>query len=196
MVFFRRWFLIFCALVLGGGVIFAASTREQRALAVAQQAFNDKIFDRAETELAQFISNYPKSANVPLAALLLAQAQFQQKKYSAATRSLATHRETAGALADKFVYWTAEAQFMTNGFAEAAENFSALAKNFPESALRLAAAVEAAAAWEKLGAWADITALLGDAGGFFQHAARTNPRASSSRPLIIGSAPGFVRAAC
>ena len=183
MVFFRRWFLIFCALVLGGGEIFAASTREQRALAVAQQAFNDKIFDRAETELAQFISNYPKSANVPLAALLLAQAQFQQKKYSAATRSLATHRETAGALADKFVYWTAEAQFMTNGFAEAAENFSALAKNFPESALRLAAAVEAAAAWEKLGAWADITALLGDAGGFFQHAARTNPGAE---PIING----------
>ena len=153
MIFRRRWLLIFCALVLGGGNVFAASTREQRALTVAQQTFNDKIYDRAETELAQFIKNYPKSANVPAAAVLLAQAQFQQGKFPAALRSLAAHREAAGVLADKFAYWTAEAQFKTNGFAPAAESFAALVKNFPESPLRLTAAVEAAAAYAKISDW-------------------------------------------
>ena len=174
MVFFRQWLLMGLLLVLGGVPLLAASTREERALAAAQQTFNDKIFDRAETELTQFMRNYPKSSSLPAAALLLAQSQFKQEKYSAALQSLATYRDSAGALADKYVYWKGEVQFKTNGFASAAEAFSAVVKNFPESSLRLSAAVEAAAAWEKTGDWEKISALLGEAGGVFQRTAQTN----------------------
>ena len=174
MVFLRQWLLIMLLLLLSGDALLAASTREERALAAAQLTFNDKIFDRAETELTQFLRNYPKSSSLPAAALLLAQAQFQQEKYSDALETLAVYRDNAGALADKFLYWTAEAQFQTNGFAPAAESFSRVVRNFPDSPLRLTAAVEAAAAWEKTGDWSKISALLGDAGGIFQHAAQTN----------------------
>jgi TolA-binding protein len=183
MAILRHWWLIALLLVVGGGPLLAASTREERALNAAQLTFNDKIFDRAETELTQFIKNYPRSANVPMAALLLAQAQFKQQKYAAALQTLADYRDNAGGLADKFAYWTGEAQFQTNGFAPAAESFAAVVKNFPESALRLAAAVEAAAAWEKTGDWNKISALLGDAGGVFQRAAQTN---AGGEPIING----------
>lgn len=183
MVFLRQWLLILWLLVLGGGPLLAASTREERALNAAQLTFNDRIFDRAETELAQFMKSYPKSASLPAAALLLAQAQFKQEKYAQALQSLATYRDNAGALADKFVYWTGEAQFKTNGFAPAAESFAAVLKNFPESSLRLTAAVEAAAAWEKTGDWQKISVLLGDTGGVFQRVAQTN---AGSEQIING----------
>ena len=174
MAFCRQWLLIFCALSCGGGQIFAASTREQRALAVAEQTFNDGNFERAEALLQEFLKKYPGSTSAPRADLLLAQSQFKQEKYEESLEALADHRAGAGALADKFIYWTAEAQFMTNGFAAAAENFSTVARNFPQSPLRLTAAVEAAAAWEKIQNWAGISALLGDAAGFFQRVAQTN----------------------
>lgn len=170
-------------LVLGSGSLLGASTREERALNAAQLTFNDKIFDRAETELAQFIKNYPRSSSLPTAALLMAQAQFKQENYAAALQTLATYRDNAGALGDKFLYWTGEAQFKTNGFAQAAESLSAVVKNFPESSLRLTASVEAAAAWEKTSDWAKISALLGDGGGVFIRTAQTN---ASSEKIISG----------
>lgn len=183
MVFLRQWLVIFCVLVLGSGSLLAASTREERALNAAQQTFNDKVFDRAETELGQFMKNYPKSTSVPLAALLQAQAQFQQGKFSEALQSLAARRDSAGVLTDKFLYWTGEAQFQTNGFADAAESYAAVVKNFPGSSVRLPAAVAAAAAWEKIGDWEKISALLGDANGIFQRAAQTN---ASNGQIING----------
>ena len=173
MIFLRR-LPVWCALLFCGAQLFAATTREERALTEAQLNFNQRSFDRAETALTQFLKNYPKSSSLSAAALLLAQAQFQQGKIPASLATLALHRANAGALADKFAYWTAEAQFASGDFAGAAENFSAVAKNFPQSTLRLAAAVEAAAAWEKTGAWDNLTALLGENGGVFQRAAQTN----------------------
>lgn len=179
----HRWLFFVCALFLSGASLFAATTREERALAVAQQSFNSRIFDRAENDLLQFLKTYPNTANVPAAALLLAQAQFAQGKFAATLQTLATYREKAGAMADKFAYWTAEAQFQTGDFAVAADNFASVAKNFPQSSLRLAAAVEASAAWEKIGAWENITALLGDANGAFQKSAATN---SSGAQIVNG----------
>ena len=82
MAFRRRWLLILFALVLGGGQLFAASAKEQRAYAAAVAAFQDEMWSRAETEFAQFIQKYPKSTNAPEAVLLQAQAEFKQGKFT------------------------------------------------------------------------------------------------------------------
>ena len=125
------------------------------------------MWSRAESGFAQFVHNYPKSTNAPMAVLLTAQAQFNQEKFPAAIKTLADAQPKAGALADQYAGWIAEAQFAGKNFAAAAESFAALVKNFPESPLRLRAAVEAAAAYEKLGDWPKLSGLLGDANGVF-----------------------------
>ena len=49
MAFCRQSFLILFALILGGGISFAASaTKEQRAYAAAMGAFQDGMWNRAE----------------------------------------------------------------------------------------------------------------------------------------------------
>ena len=166
MIFLRPWLLIFCAFVLSGGNLLAAS-REERAYATASADFQTAMWSRAENGFVQFIRNYPKSTNAPMAVLLTAQAQFNQEKFPAAIQTLAAAQPKAGALADQYAVWLAEAQFAGKNFAAAAESFSALVKNFPESPLRLRAAVAAAAAYEKLGDWPKLAALLGDASGVF-----------------------------
>ena len=175
MAICRQWILTLVVLLLGGGELFAASTREQRAYAAAVASFHDEIYGRAELELDQFVKNFRNSTNLPQAVLLLAQAQFKQGKYAEAIAQLNAHPENLGALADRYAYWTGEAQFMTNGFAAAAGTFTALAKNFPDSPLRLAAVVEASAAWEKLKDWPNIVDVLGSETGFFQRTAQADP---------------------
>jgi tetratricopeptide (TPR) repeat protein len=166
MVCLLRWLRLWLLLILGSGQVFAAS-HEERAFAAASEAFQAEMWSRAETGFDQFIKKFHKSTNAPLAVLLQAQAQFNQKKFAAAAALLDTHRALAGNLQDQFALWTGEAQFSANNFSAAAESFSSLMKNFPESPLRLRAAVEAAAAYEKLGDWPSLSALLGDANSVF-----------------------------
>src|ERR1039457_7186517 len=138
MVLFRRWFLIWFALVLGGGQLFAA-TREERAYAAALAAFNDKFYDRAEAGLTQFLQTYRRSTNAPTAVLLLAQSEFYLGKYSAAINRLADAgnlaKAKAAGLGDRYVYWRAEAQFAGGDFSGAAQTFVSLMDNFPDSVL-------------------------------------------------------------
>jgi hypothetical protein len=159
MALLRRWLLIFSALVLGGGQLLAAS-REERAFAAATAAFQDQNWDRAETQFAQFVQRFPKSDKVPTAVLSEAQAQFKQGKYVAAAALLSPRAAGAGGLADAYTYWLGEAQFAAGDFTNAAETFSVVAKNFPESPLRLTAVVEAAAAYARFPDWTRHDALL------------------------------------
>ena len=178
MVFFQRWLLILSVLVLGGGQLLAAGSREDRAYAAAAGAFQDQLWNRAETQLAQFIRKYPGSANVPQARLLQAQAQFKQQAFAGAIGLLTTNLPAAGNLADQYVYWIGEAQFQGGNFSRAAAAFNALAQNYPESPLRLRAVVEAAAAFARegeLGDWSQIVALLQATNGVFPLAVQTEP---------------------
>ena len=80
MAFLRRYFLIFVALVLGGGQVFAAGgAKERHAYAAAINAFQDGIYPRAETEFAQFLQKYPQSTNAPEAALKQARRNSNRK---------------------------------------------------------------------------------------------------------------------
>src|SRR5208282_2646712 len=122
------------------------SSKEQRAYAAAVTAFQDEMWGRAEMEFAQFIQKYPKATNAPEAVLLQAQAEFKQGKLAQTIALLNARKAGAGHLADQYVYWIGEAQFQNVDLANAAETFIALARDFPDSPLRLRAVVEAAAA--------------------------------------------------
>ncbi len=175
MAFHWRWLLILLAVILSGEQLSAAGTKEQRAYAAAVAAFQDEMWNRAETEFAQFIQKYPKSTNAPEAVLLQAQAEFKQGKLAPAIALLNARKAGAGHLADQYVYWIGEAQFQNVDLAAAAETFIALARDFPESPLRLRAVVEAAAARAELGRWPQVGALLQETNGVFQRAAQLDP---------------------
>jgi len=182
MAFFRRWFLVLSALVLGGGPLFAA-TREERAYAAALDAFHDQFYGRAEAGLTQFLQTYRKSASAPQAVLLLAQSEFYLGKYQDAIGWLAdsnnlARAKTAG-LTDRYVYWTAEARFALGDFRGAAKTFISLAHDFPESPLGLSAVVEAAAAWGQIPDWPRVDDLLDKPDGLFQRAAQLDPASES-----------------
>ena len=172
MAFFRQWLLILSVLVLGGGQLLAANTREERAFATATASFQDQNWSRAETEFAQFIQRFPRSMQVASAVLSQAQAQFKQGKYAAVINLLSPRINEAGGLADYYAYWLGEAQFAQGDFTNAAATFSALAKNFPNSSLRLTAVVEAAAAYAQFPDWSRHDAMLEATNGVFIRAAQ------------------------
>jgi TolA-binding protein len=178
MVFLRQSFLILFALILGGEISFAASsTKEQTAYAAAVSAFQDGMWNRAETEFGQFNKIYPNSTNAPMAVLLEAEAQFRQGKFTDAIALLndTNNMAKAGNLADQYVYWIGEAQFTNQDYSAAANTFVSLAQHFPRSQFQLSSVVEAAAADVQLADWPQISVLLEDTNGVFQRAAQMDP---------------------
>jgi len=175
MAFYRRWHLVLFALILSGGPLFAATTREDRAYATAVSAFQDGIWNRAETEFARFVQKYPDSDRVAVAVLLQAEAEYKQGKLPEAITLLTLRKSGAGDMADQYVYWTGEAQFQAGDLPAAAETFISLTRDFPQSSLRLRAVVEAAAARAHLEEWPQLTALLEPTNSVFQHAMRMDP---------------------
>ena len=175
MAFLRQWFFIAFALLLGGGQVFAASAREDRAYAAAASAFQDGMWSRAETEFAQFAQKYPKSDRLAEAVLMQAEAEFKQGKLPPAIALLKTRKAEAGNLADQYVYWTGEAQFQNGDFSAAAETFVSLTRDFPESSLRLRVVVEAAVSLAQTNEWPRVVSLLEETNGVFQRAAQMDP---------------------
>jgi len=116
MAFYPRWLLIFCALVLGGGEVLAASAREDRAYAAAVLKIQTTMWSQAERDLGQFVQHFPESTNAPMAVLLQAQAQFNQGKFPEAINLLTARKAQAGVLADQYVLWIGEAQFAAKIF--------------------------------------------------------------------------------
>ena len=159
--------MVLLVLVLGGGPVFAASSREERAYAAAVAAFHDGIYSQAETELGQFVGNYAHSHHLPEALLLKAQAQYQQGKYAEAMTTLSVPPAAQGSLADQYAYWRGEAQFARGDFEQSAETFTNLAARFPQSPLVLTSVVEAGTALARLENWPGVEQWLGRPNGVF-----------------------------
>jgi len=170
MAFRWQWLLILLVVSLAGERSVAASTREDRAYAAAASAFQDGMWNRAETGFAQFIQKYPKSDRLAEAGLMQAEAQFKQGKLAEAIALLTARKPLAGNLADEYVYWIGEVQFQNGDLMAAAETFASLARDFPESSYRLAAVVEAAAAQARTGEWVKVITLLEETNSVFQRA--------------------------
>ena len=96
MAFRRHWLVILFALVLSAGQLPAATTKEDRTYAAAISAFQDGMWNRAETEFARFIQKYPASGRVPEAVLLQAEAEYRQGKLPEAIALLTVHQAGAG----------------------------------------------------------------------------------------------------
>jgi TolA-binding protein len=175
MAFRWQWLLILLVLSPGGERSFAASAREDRAYAAAVSAFQDGMWNRAETELAQFVQKYPKSDRMAEAVLLQAEAEFKQGKLPEIIALLTAHKAGAGDLADQYAYWIGEAQFQNGDFSAAAGKFVSLTRDFPESLLRLRAMVEAAAALAQTNRWPQVVSLLEETNSVFQRAVRMDP---------------------
>jgi len=175
----RQSLLIWFVLVLGGGSLFASNNRESLAYAAALADAQDQMWSRAEAEFDQFVVKFPKSTNAPMAVLLEAQAQFQQGKYDESVNLLTDSNRLAqaqtAAIADLYWRWTGEAQFAAGHYQAAADTFTQAAKDFPQSPVALGMTVSAAAAYEKLGQWSQLDALLEATNGVFQRIASVDP---------------------
>lgn len=191
MVLRRMWILILLMLVCSVGPASAALFGgENRVYKAATEAFNDGFWDRAEEQLDQFITKYPKSERVPEAVLLEAEAQLKQGKFASAIALLAARKGGAGKFADEYVYWLGETQFESTNYAAAADTFAVLVRDFPESSRRLEAVVSEAAARAKLNDWPCVVELLQQTNGAFQNAANKNPSSELAvrGRLLLGEA--------
>src|SRR5208283_2299564 len=168
MAFSWQWLLILFVMSPGGERGFAASAREDRAYAAAVSAFQDGMWNRAETEFAQFVQKYPKSDR-------MAEAEFKQGKLPETIAWLTARKAEAGDLADQYFYWIGEAQGQGGNLPAAAETFIALTRDFPESSLRLRAVVEAAASLARTNRWPQVVSLLEETNSVFQRAVRMDP---------------------
>lgn len=182
----RHLVLLWLALAAGGRCLAAASAAESRDFAAAAESFRLEVWDRAESELSQFLVKYPASEHVPEAVLLQAQAQFRQRKFSQAIALLTGRKSQADKLADQFLFWLGEIQFQSTNFAAAAESFGKLAATFPTSGRRLEASVKEAAARARLGEWPRVAELLRKPDGAFQQSSQAAPDTElAARGLLL-----------
>ena len=178
MAFVWRWvvtgFVICFALFSGGEQVLAVNLRELRDFAAAQSAFQAEMWNRAETEFADFAQKYPDSTNAPQAVLFQAQAEFKQGNFTNAIALLTANKTKAGKIADQYVNWVGAAQFAKGDFPAAADTYAALADEFTNSPLRLSATVNAASSCAQLAQWPLVENLLEPTNGIFQQALRSD----------------------
>lgn len=153
----------------------AQDSAETRAFKAASSAFDDKIFEKAEREFAQFVQTYPESILLPKAILLQAQAAFQLQKVKSAVDLLTAHSAKAGLLAEEYRYWLAKAHMQSSNYLAAAESFGLLTREFTNSVLLLEASHGEALARFKLKDWPRVITLLQQTNGVFQQAAKVRP---------------------
>lgn len=127
----RRYLLILTLLFV------AATPEETKLYRLAQAAFKDGIYDLAERQFAEFLKQFPESAQADGAQLLLGRAQLYQGKWQDAVTTL------QGALTkfpekrpDSFRFWLAEAYVRGEKYAEAESRYADLLETMPRSSYR------------------------------------------------------------
>ena len=152
----------------------AESAESTRAFLAAEGAFKNAFWARASNGFEEFTKNFPDSEKLAEAILLQAQSRYMLKDYVAAADLLAAHINKAGELEDRFLFWQAEAQFYQQFYAKAAKLYGELLDSYPKSQLLLEGSYGQAWATYKLDQLDRAIALLSEADGVFQSAARTS----------------------
>ena len=171
----RNWLCAFALLLAATFPSWAASRTETQAFEAAAKAFRDGIWERAEGEFGAFRQKFPKSERLAEAVLLQAQARCKLADYRRALELLTAEQAGAGPLADQYAFWIGEAHFESTNYPAAAEAYRRVLNDFPQSKLRLEAAVNEAAAWAGLKDWARVEDLLSQPAGTFQQLAPMSP---------------------
>jgi len=153
----------------------AQSASESRAYNAAVQEFLDGIYVLAEKDLADFIRTFPESPRVPEAILYQARAALKQTKFKLAVDLLRTNAVLAGPLVDQYRYRLGEAYLESTNYRAAADAFSVLLGEFPNSNYLLAASYGQALAHFKLKDWRRVTELLQQPTGAFRKEAILRP---------------------
>ncbi len=156
----------------------------------AAKAFEDRFYERAQQQFAEFVQKFPESPVRPQAILFQVQALFFQKKYEAAVELIDKPATPPGDLADQFSYWRAQALFEKGDYAAAGTEFAQLYTQFPNSPRVLEAATGEASAAFRARNFARVVELLAPAEGAFRKLAApglTNA-ASFGGQLLLGEA--------
>ncbi|MEO6035624.1 MAG: tetratricopeptide repeat protein [Verrucomicrobiota bacterium] len=185
-------YLLAIFILLGGVAIPAsfAASKEERAFKTAATYLETRVYDLAEQSFAKFIEEHPASTNRVDAILHQAQARFYLTNYSGAFELLQKGLPEAGSLAPDYQYWIGQTFFKNHKFREAADAFSALGKNFPQSPYQLESAYKEALAESELGNLPRVIELLQTPGGKFEVAAKAQPNSGFSVDgyLLLGEA--------
>lgn len=192
---FWRYFLvaIFVSGCLAARTSFAASKTETKNFNAALIDLQTKLYKLAEQNFAKFVAEFPDSTNRASAVLYQAEARFFQTNYTGALELLQSGMPQAGTLAHEYQYLIAQTFFASGNFRGAADAYSSLINNFPESAHFLEACYGEALAESKLGHWARVIELLQTPNGKFQTAAKAQPNSASVIDGCLLSAEAFLK---
>lgn len=171
--------MAFLATLLAGRPLHAAASASEKrdwefACKLFEQARISMTWFLAERSFEQFKDKYPASEYYADAVVFEAQARFNQDNYDGVISLLSAETNHMGAAADQFAYWTARAYAKKRNFEAAADTFARLARENPNSSLRLQAIFGEADAHAKLQQWPQVIEELAAPGGVFQQIARTN----------------------
>lgn len=159
-----------------------------QAYQAALKSFQDGFHERAKKELADFVERFPGSTNAGQAILLQAQCLFALKQFKPVVELLAPRVSRAGALADSYRFWLAEAEFYDQHYEAAAKAYEELLTSSTNRSLRLQASYGEAWAYSKLGDLDRTIKLLSNSAGAFRQAAQkaTNEDIIVQGYLLLG----------
>jgi len=172
-----RWILVLTLLCPGAGLL--ADSAENRAFNAASEAFRGAFYQRAEDEFGAFVVKYPNSPRVPEAILLRAQARLQMTNCAGAIELLTSGKQGAGAWADQYLFWIAQANIRQGDLHAAADNFAALRREYPGSVRRLEATIDEARVRSQLSEWPRVVEILGGTNGVL-----TSPGVNKENVLV------------
>ncbi len=162
------------AALLGAGVASHAATAPENLFQSGAQKLKAGFYQQAEADFAEFVQKFPNSPLLPDAVLFQVEARVRMTNYDGALGLLAVHQAQAGKRADEYLFWQAEALSQKGELKSAADLFSKLARDFPDSPRRLEATVRESAVRARLSEWPRVLDLLRQTNGVFQAAVRAN----------------------
>jgi TolA-binding protein len=180
--------LVCGGLASGAGGAGLPSAAETESFTAASKLFEDKLYDLAEKRFAEFAAKYPDSDRRPAALLYEAEALYSENNLDAAQGLLSANLAKAGDAADRYTFWLAKVSFQRGKFAEAADGFLKVVKEFPNSALRTESFYGQGAALAKTGDWRLVLEAVGPGNALFTRAAAAKPDDEAvSRSLLLAA---------
>ncbi len=168
----------------------AADSIETLAFKSAARTFNDGIYPKAEADFGDFVRRFPNAPQVAEAILFQARSALLQNKTQPAVALLTAQLARAGALAEEYRFWLAEARLRGGDYAGAAEAFAGFTREYTNSVRLLEAGYGEAKARFKLRQLPQVVDLLQRADGPFQRAikVRANDPFAVRGQLLLGDA--------